>query len=50
MDIGKANIYIMELGKDELYEDEAALRMALALQGEGTGADRATRGQSQPEI
>ncbi|AJY73922.1 molybdopterin-binding protein [Paenibacillus beijingensis] len=36
LDIGKAHIYIMELGEGELHEDEAALRMALALQGEGT--------------
>lgn len=35
LDIGKAHIYIMELSEDELHEDEAALRMATAIQGEG---------------
>lgn len=36
LDIGKEHIYIMELGVGELHEDEAAMRMAAALQGEGT--------------
>jgi len=35
LDIGKEHIYIMELGPDELHEDEAAIRMAQALQGDG---------------
>src|SRR5262245_16803018 len=35
LDIGKEHIYIMELGEDELHEDDAALRMAQALAGEG---------------
>ena len=36
LDIGKEHIYIMELGEGELHEDDAAQRMAAALQGEGT--------------
>ncbi|CDN45203.1 Molybdopterin binding domain protein [Paenibacillus sp. P22] len=36
LDIGKAHIYVMELAEDELHEDDAALRMAKALQGDGT--------------
>jgi len=35
LDIGKAHIYVMELGEGELHEDDAALRMAAALTGEG---------------
>lgn len=35
LDIGKAHIYVMELGEGELHEDDAALRMAEALAGEG---------------
>ncbi len=35
LDIGKAHIYVMELGEGELHEDDAALRMAAALAGEG---------------
>ncbi|MGO4111041.1 molybdopterin-binding protein [Paenibacillus sp. YAF4_2] len=35
LDIGKEHIYIMELGDDELHEDDAAQRMAIALAGEG---------------
>ncbi|QYR20842.1 molybdopterin-binding protein [Paenibacillus sp. sptzw28] len=35
LDIGKEHIYIMELDESELHEDDAALRMALALQGDG---------------
>jgi len=34
LDIGKEHIYIMELGDDELHEDDAAIRMAEALYGE----------------
>lgn len=34
LDIGKEHIYIMELGDDELHEDDAAVRMAEALYGE----------------
>ncbi|HUC91540.1 MAG TPA: molybdopterin-binding protein [Paenibacillus sp.] len=35
LDIGKAHIYVLELGDNELHEDEAALRMAAALAGDG---------------
>src|ERR1700741_2113920 len=33
LDVGKANIYIMELEKDELHEEDAALRLAKAAAG-----------------
>ncbi|MBM7565174.1 molybdopterin-binding protein [Paenibacillus sacheonensis] len=35
LDIGKEHIYILELGDGELHEDDAAGRMAAALQGDG---------------
>jgi molybdenum cofactor synthesis domain-containing protein len=35
LDIGKEHIYILELGEGELHEDDAAMRMAAALTGEG---------------
>src|SRR4051794_25266218 len=34
LDIGKEHIYIMELGENELHEDDAAIRMAEALYGD----------------
>jgi molybdenum cofactor synthesis domain-containing protein len=34
LDVGKANIYVMELGEDELHEEEAARRLATAAAGE----------------
>ncbi|WP_054026673.1 molybdopterin-binding protein [Bacillus sp. FJAT-28004] len=34
LDIGKEHIYIMELGENELHEDDAAIRMAKALYGD----------------
>ncbi|MGM0882109.1 MAG: molybdopterin-binding protein [Bacillota bacterium] len=34
LDIGKEHIYIMELGADDLHEDDAAIRMAEALYGD----------------
>nr|WP_240941175.1 molybdopterin-binding protein [Paenibacillus sp. HB172176] len=34
LDIGKEHIYVMELGSDELHEDDAANRMAAALADE----------------
>ena len=34
LDIGKANIYVMELGKDELHEEDAARRLAKAAAGD----------------
>jgi molybdopterin biosynthesis enzyme len=33
LDVGKANIYVMELEKDELHEEEAARRLAKAAAG-----------------
>ncbi|MGG4036056.1 molybdopterin-binding protein [Paenibacillus cisolokensis] len=36
LDIGKEHIYVMELAPGELHEDDAAIRMARALAGEGT--------------
>ncbi|QHW33026.1 molybdopterin-binding protein [Paenibacillus rhizovicinus] len=35
LDIGKEHIYILELGEGELHEDDAAGRLALALQDDG---------------
>jgi hypothetical protein len=37
--IGKNHIYVLELGNDELHEDDAALIMAPALAGEGIEFD-----------
>jgi molybdenum cofactor synthesis domain-containing protein len=34
LDVGKANIYVMELERDELHEEEAARRLARAAAGE----------------
>lgn len=34
-DLGKNHIYVLELEEDELHEDEAALRLAKAVAGEG---------------
>ena len=34
LDVGKANIYVMELEKDELHEEDAARRLAKAAAGE----------------
>jgi molybdenum cofactor synthesis domain-containing protein len=35
-DIGKENLYVIELADSDLHEDDAALRMAIALSGENT--------------
>ncbi|MCD9023605.1 molybdopterin-binding protein [Cohnella sp. NL03-T5] len=35
-DIGKENLYVIELADTDLHEDEAALRMAVALGGDNT--------------
>lgn len=35
LDIGKAHIYVLELGEGDLHEDDAALRLARALAGDG---------------
>ncbi|HEX2228311.1 MAG TPA: molybdopterin-binding protein, partial [Candidatus Binatia bacterium] len=34
LDVGKANIYVMELEKDDLHEEDAARRLAKAAAGE----------------
>ncbi|MDH3443095.1 MAG: molybdopterin-binding protein [Deltaproteobacteria bacterium] len=34
LDVGKANIYVMELEKDELHEEDAAKRLAIAAAGD----------------
>ncbi len=34
LDVGKRNLYVMELEKDELHEEDAALRLAKAAAGE----------------
>ncbi|OUM94619.1 MAG: molybdopterin-binding protein [Thermobacillus sp. ZCTH02-B1] len=34
LDIGKAHIYVLELGEGDLHEDDAALRLARALAGD----------------
>jgi molybdenum cofactor synthesis domain-containing protein len=34
LDVGKANVYVMELEKDELHEEDAARRLAKAAAGE----------------
>ncbi|GMA50358.1 molybdopterin-binding protein [Alicyclobacillus contaminans] len=38
LDMGKRHIYVMELSADELHEDEAAVRMAAAVAGDGLTA------------
>ncbi|NMX24477.1 molybdopterin-binding protein [Dissulfurirhabdus thermomarina] len=38
--IGKNHVYVLELGPEELHEDEAALLMAEAVAGEGVEYDR----------
>lgn len=35
LDIGKRHIYVLELGPDEMHENDAALAMARAIAGEG---------------
>ncbi|MCX7873757.1 MAG: molybdopterin-binding protein [Caldimicrobium sp.] len=36
-DLGKNHIYVLELEEEDIHEDEAALRMARAVAGEGVG-------------
>jgi hypothetical protein len=36
LDVGKENIYILELGEDDVHEDEAGVRLGNAVRGEGT--------------
>ncbi|MDF2815072.1 MAG: molybdopterin-binding protein [Paenibacillus sp.] len=43
--IGKAHIYVMELGSDDLHEDEAALRMAQAVAGFNVSLTEASEGK-----
>ncbi len=44
--LGKERIYVLEIGEGELHEDEAALRMASAVCGEGVGFEpRPTEGK-----
>jgi len=45
LDIGKEHIYIMELGTDELHEDDAAIRMAQALYGDGVALSEPHEGK-----
>ncbi len=37
--LGKENLYILEVGQDEMHEDEAAWALATALKGEGVEID-----------
>lgn len=46
--MGKEHIYVIELEKDELHEDEAALRLALATVGEGLSYDVPREGKINP--
>ncbi|WP_042170751.1 molybdopterin-binding protein [Paenibacillus gorillae] len=45
LDIGKEHIYILELGADELHEDDAAERMAQALTGDGIATNEPHEGK-----
>ncbi|WZL73867.1 molybdopterin-binding protein [Clostridiaceae bacterium 35-E11] len=36
LDVGKDNIYILDLGEDDVHEDEAGVRLGDAVKGEGT--------------
>ena len=45
LDIGKAHIYVMELGDDELHEDDAALRMRCGSYRRGNGAGEPHEGK-----
>jgi hypothetical protein len=46
--MGKEHIYVIELEKDELHEDEAASRLALATVGEGLSYDVPREGKINP--
>jgi hypothetical protein len=48
LEMGKEHIYVIELEKDELHEDEAALRLALATVGEGLSYDIPREGKISP--
>lgn len=45
LSIGKAHIYVMELGADDLHEDEAALRMANAVAGRNLSLTEPSEGK-----
>lgn len=36
LDLGKENIYVLEMGEDQMHEDDAVLQLAEALAGENT--------------
>ena len=44
--IGKRHLYVLELPEDRLHEDEAALRIASAISGEGMRWTRPSEGKS----
>lgn len=45
LDIGKAHIYAISLAEDEIHEDDAAQRMAMALQGSNTSLTDPSEGK-----
>jgi len=45
LSIGKEHIYVMELGKEEIHEEEAALRIARAISGSGIEFDQPSEGR-----
>lgn len=45
LDIGKAHVYVLELGEGDLHEDDAALRMARALAGDGIAVGEPREGK-----
>jgi Molybdopterin biosynthesis enzyme len=45
LDIGKAHIYVLELGDGDLHEDDAALRLARALAGDGVAFGEPSEGK-----
>lgn len=48
LDMGKANIYVLELGPDDVHEDEAAQRLARA--AAGTGIKLMPKGEGKVEL
>jgi molybdenum cofactor synthesis domain-containing protein len=45
LDIGKAHIYVLEIGEGDLHEDDAALRLARALAGDGVAYGEPAEGK-----
>jgi len=45
LDIGKEHIYTLELGDEDLHEDDAAQRLAAALQGDGIALSEPREGK-----